>query len=43
LLKILLRFTKEDGMTILVVDGVKTSKEARKMLYVKNLHKESEY
>lgn len=33
---------KEDGMTILVGDGVKQSKEARKMPGVKKLHQESE-
>lgn len=33
---------KEDGVTILVGDGVKASKEARKMPGVKKLHPESE-
>ena len=33
---------KEDGVTILVGDGVKASKEARKMPGVKKLHQESE-
>ena len=33
---------KEDGITILVGDGVKASKEARKMPGVKKLHQESE-
>ena len=33
---------KEDGLTILVGDGVKASKEARKMPGVKKLHQESE-
>lgn len=33
---------KEDGMTILVGDGVKQSKEARRMPGVKKLHQESE-
>lgn len=33
---------KEEGMTILVGDGVKQSKEARKMPGVKKLHQESE-
>lgn len=33
---------KEDGMTVLIGDGVKQSKEARKMPGVKKLHQESE-
>ncbi|MCE5220600.1 MAG: hypothetical protein LLF98_04840 [Clostridium sp.] len=33
---------KEDSVTILVGDGVKASKEARKMPGVKKLHQESE-
>lgn len=33
---------KEDGITILIGDGVKASKEARKMPGVKKLHQESE-
>ena len=33
---------KEDGITILVGDGVKASKEARKMPGIKKLHQESE-
>ncbi len=33
---------QEDGMTILIGDGVKQSKEARKMPGVKRLHQESE-
>ncbi|EHJ01994.1 hypothetical protein CDLVIII_5520 [Clostridium sp. DL-VIII] len=33
---------KEDGVTILVGDGIKASKEARKMPGVKKLHQESE-
>jgi hypothetical protein len=33
---------KQDGMTVLIGDGVKQSKEARKMPGVKKLHQESE-
>ena len=33
---------KEDGVTILIGDGVKASKEARKMPGIKKLHQESE-
>jgi hypothetical protein len=33
---------KEDGITILIGDGIKASKEARKMPGVKKLHQESE-
>ncbi|MBE6071929.1 MAG: hypothetical protein E7208_08210 [Clostridium butyricum] len=36
------KFYKESGMTILIGDGVKASKEARKMPGVKKLHQESE-
>lgn len=42
IIKALAPIYEEDGMTVLIGDGVKQSKEARKMPGVKKLHQESE-